>query len=196
MPNAYTNVKTAFEWFSGLSRQGEREVCARHLHIANAVSRPGRSFAAVDVLVDEYSPPSASPPLRRLPPTWAVAALAAAAAAGALLGLASCLLLRPSCRERRDDAPSVASAPSNPPTVSAVVADTADTPEFASQAKNSFLEKVTLIDEEDLISGPTYVIRIRNQIFFFHLLLTVLVIKFHLSHKKRDEQDSFICNGS
>ncbi|CAG9769863.1 unnamed protein product [Ceutorhynchus assimilis] len=57
------------------------------------------------VIVDEH--PAASPPpnLREVPPSWIVAALAAAALAGVVLGLASCLLLRPLCPTERQDVP-------------------------------------------------------------------------------------------
>lgn len=63
------------------------------------VQRASFGVAAVGV-VGEH--PASPPPPIRVPPSWAVAALAAAAAAGAVLGLASCLLLRPPCRERQD----------------------------------------------------------------------------------------------
>lgn len=75
-------------------------------------------FAFAAALGDYHHP---SPPiLRRVPPAWAVAALAAAAAAGAVLGLASCLLLRPECRERRD----VAAPPTAPTPVSSATPTT------------------------------------------------------------------------
>lgn len=84
-------------------------------------SRSWRSyvFTAIGVFAGDY--PASPPSPRWVLPSWAFAACTAAAAAFSVLGLASCLLLRTSCRGRQDAAalptiPAVSVAATSPVT--------------------------------------------------------------------------------